>query len=138
MIEHAARAAGGYAYIEKCSREELVWVRKTFLAAYRNVHETGQIEHLLGDGNAKRIWAELKAGSVQKGLVSRSTPALEPSGEKPKPEEVRDVLNRVIREKPIEAPSDEELARRRERLLRQVEEWKRTHDTESERTEVTA
>lgn len=56
-IEHAARAAGGFSYIERCSQDELVWCRKTFLAAYKNVHETEQVEHLLSDGAAKRILA---------------------------------------------------------------------------------
>jgi hypothetical protein len=54
-IEHAARAAGGYAHIERCSLDQLVWVRKEFISAYRNVHETGQVEHLIGNAEAKRI-----------------------------------------------------------------------------------
>jgi hypothetical protein len=61
-IEHAAKAAGGVYFIERCSEEQLVWCRKNFLAAYKNVHETGQIEHLLGDVEAKRVLARLRAG----------------------------------------------------------------------------
>jgi len=138
VFSHAARAAGGYAYIERCSRDELLWARKTFLAAYRNVHETGQVENLLSDGDAKRILTELRAGCAPKRLVLHSAPAKESSGEKPKPEEVRAVLIRAVEETPIEVPSEQELTRRRERLLRQLEEWKRTHDSESEHAEVNA
>jgi hypothetical protein len=53
--------------------------------------------------------------SVPKRLVSHSTPAAEPPGEKPKPEEVQAVLNRAVEEKPIEKPTEEELAGRRAR-----------------------
>jgi hypothetical protein len=66
-VEHAAKAAGGFFYIERCSEDELVWCRKNFLAAYKNVHETGQVEHLLSSTEAKKILA---------GLASR--PALAP------------------------------------------------------------
>jgi hypothetical protein len=138
VVEHAARAAGGYAYIERCSMDELVWVRKTFLSAYRNVHETERVENLLSDSEAKRILAELKARGAVKRLVSRSTIPAEPGGEKTKPEDVQAVLNRVVEEKPIEAPAEAELECRRARLLRQVEERKETHATESEQIEATA
>jgi hypothetical protein len=128
-IEHAARAAGGYAHIERCSREQLVWVRKTFLDAYKNVHETGQVEHLISNAEAKRIlagFAEVRA------LPAPSLGAEEAPAEWPDAREVRAVLNRVVEEKPIEAPSDEELAKRRARLLRQAEEWMVNHGAESE------
>lgn len=56
---HATRAAGGFAFIERCSESELVWCRKTFLAAYANFHATGKVEHLLSDGEAKNIYERL-------------------------------------------------------------------------------
>jgi hypothetical protein len=58
-VQHAARAAGGFAFIERCSESELVWCRKTFLAAYKNYHETAKVDHLLSDGEAKEIYARL-------------------------------------------------------------------------------
>jgi hypothetical protein len=134
-IEHAAHAAGGYSHIERCSREQLVWVRKTFLDAYKNVHETGQVEHLISNAEAKRILA----GFVE--VRALPTPSLRievASAERPRAQEVRAVLNRVVEEKPIEAPGDEELAKRRERLLRQAEEWRVNHEAESELAEVSA
>lgn len=32
-VEHACRAAGRFRWIERCGEDELVWARKTFLAA---------------------------------------------------------------------------------------------------------
>jgi hypothetical protein len=59
---HAARAAGGYSFIERCSESELVWCKKRFLEAYANFHATAKVEHLLSDGEAKEIYARLTAG----------------------------------------------------------------------------
>jgi hypothetical protein len=114
-IEHAARAAGGYAHIERSSRDQLVWVRKTFLDAYKNVHETRQVEHLISNAEAIRILAGF--GEVC-ALPAPNLRAEEAPPERPHAQEVRAVLNRAVKEKPIEAPSEEELAKRRERLLR--------------------
>ena len=134
-IEHAARAAGGYAHIERCSREQLVWVRKAFLESYKNVHETGQVEQLISNAEAKRILAGFRE---VRALPAPSRRAEGSPSEKPNPQEVRAVLNRVVEEKLVEAPSEEELAKRRDRLLRQAEEWKVNHGAESELAEVSA
>ena len=64
-VERATRAVGGLNFIERCSEEELVWWQKNFLTAFTNVHETGQVEHLLGEGEAKRILARLAAESKE-------------------------------------------------------------------------
>ena len=61
-VQHAARAAGGFAFIERCPEGELVWCRKNFLAAYENFHATAKVEHLLSDGEAKEIYARLTSG----------------------------------------------------------------------------
>jgi len=74
-VEHAAKAAGGVDFLERCSKHELVFARKTFLAAYANVHETVQVEHLLGDGEAKQILSRLKEGTDRKQLPSASIEA---------------------------------------------------------------
>ena len=61
-VQHAARAAGGFAFIERCPEGELVWCRKNFLAAYANFHATAKVEHLLSDGEAKEIYERLTSG----------------------------------------------------------------------------
>ena len=70
-VEHAARAAGGFHLIERCGEDKLVWCRKEFLAALSRVRETGQSQHLLGDGDAKRIVAKLHAGPPRPALVAK-------------------------------------------------------------------
>ncbi len=66
VIQHAARAAGGIHFIEGCSESQLVWCRKNFLVAYKNVHETGQVEYLIREDQAKQILATLRAAIRQK------------------------------------------------------------------------
>lgn len=56
---HALRAAGGIGWIAECSDAELQWAKKKFLADFQLVSETGRIEHLLADGRAKEILAQL-------------------------------------------------------------------------------
>jgi hypothetical protein len=70
---HAIQAAGGLSHLFNCSREELQWARKRFIADYLLVHETAQAQHLLGDGEAKRIISRLKEGADRKQLDSVST-----------------------------------------------------------------
>jgi hypothetical protein len=63
-IEHAAKAAGGVYFLERCPEQQLVFARKTFLAAYSNVHKTEKYPHLIGDGEAKQILKRLTAGAA--------------------------------------------------------------------------
>jgi hypothetical protein len=110
-VEHAARAAGGFHFLEGCTQSQLVWCRKTFLAAYRNVHETGQVENLLGDGQAKQILARFKAGPREE---PKPLPAVEIVSERPSREEIRESLKRAIEEKsqPVQEDTEEDLAAR--------------------------
>lgn len=130
-VEHAARAAGGYHFIEGCSEEELVWCRKNFLTAYKNVHETGQVEHLLGNSEAKKILARFCAGPPRQALPAASTPtepAQAPAGGIPR-EEVRAALHAVA-ERPAavaELPTEEEWQARKDRLKRSALEWAAAH-----------
>jgi hypothetical protein len=117
-IEHASRAAGGYHFIERCSEEELVWCRKTFLTAYRNVHETGQVQHLLGDREAKRIVTQLSTATNVSDFQRHLAPG--PNIQKPTPEEkgvpreeVREVLTRVYTPP---TPTEDEIRQRRESM----------------------
>jgi len=59
IIEHCARVAGGPHWVECCPESELQWVRKRFIDAYKLVQETGQVEHLLSDGEGKNILRSL-------------------------------------------------------------------------------
>jgi hypothetical protein len=119
-VEHAAKAAGGIYFIERCSDDQLVWCRKTFLAALKNVHETGQVEHFLGDGDAKGILARLVAGPESpKQIVS---PPEDAEGALPPRAEVRALLERIA-----EIPSEEEWERRKRDLKRRANEWATSH-----------
>ena len=96
--QHAARAAGGVFYLERCDEDQIVWARKNFLAALKNVHETRQVEHLLSDKSAKRILRELCAGPH----ALRSAQALPPpsSGDQPSTVEVREFLKNLSADTP--------------------------------------
>lgn len=76
IIEHCGRAAGGAHWVECCPETELQWARKRFLDAYKLVHETKQVENLIGEGEAKEILRRLSAP-----LVTPSTRALAAAGE---------------------------------------------------------
>jgi hypothetical protein len=114
-VEFAAKAAGGYARIEGCSTDDLVWCRKEFLNSYKTIHETEKVEHLLSGREAKRILAEVSSKTVRLPAVVKSSAAIdipEPAG-KPDSGEVRSFLHSLILEKPRdEEPSREDLERR--------------------------
>ncbi|MGB6718207.1 MAG: hypothetical protein WBE47_14755, partial [Candidatus Acidiferrales bacterium] len=136
-IEFAVKASGGWRRLHTCSEDGLVWCRKTFLDRLAVIGETTEVEHLLSDGEAKRILADLQAGPSQPNR-NRLAPTPESPTFRPIQQEVRAALNHAVAEKPIEAPSEEELEKRRQRMLRQIEEWKTNHSAESERAEVSA
>jgi hypothetical protein len=108
QVELAAKAAGGVFYLERCDDDQLVWCRKSFLAAYKNVHEAGQVEHLLGDGAAKQILRQLSNSP----RPARKSIAPESVSEKPSAGEVREFLKTVCAEqpRPIASESAEVLA----------------------------
>ena len=133
---HAAKAAGGFYFIERCSCEELVWCRKNFLAAYRNVHETGLVEHLIGDGEARRILAQLRAGPPIE-CKQLSHPVEIPS-QPPSREEVRAMLRRVMEEKPtqFQDPNHDQLAAEWQQQKEQARLWAIRHGMESALAQV--
>lgn len=57
--QQAIRAAGGLTWIESCPRSELQWARTKFIQTYLLIHDSGQHEHLLSDGDAKNLVREL-------------------------------------------------------------------------------
>jgi hypothetical protein len=58
-VKHAIIAAGGFDYLFNCCGEKEQWAKKRFLESYKNIHELGEVEHLLGDGEAKQILKQL-------------------------------------------------------------------------------
>jgi hypothetical protein len=54
----AIRAAGGLQWIESCSRDDLVWAKKAFIQSYTAWDVFKRGEHLLPDGDAKKLLAE--------------------------------------------------------------------------------
>jgi hypothetical protein len=132
--EHAIRATGGLRFIERCSESELVWCRKTFLAAYKNVHETGQLEHLLGAGEARRILAQLQAGPpIERKQILR---AIENPSEPPSREEVQAVLLRVSETPKPKELSESELRAWQERQKKALREWRVSHGLPEDFTEA--
>jgi hypothetical protein len=124
VVEHAAGAAGGLHFIERCSESELVWCRKTFLVACKNVRETGHVENLLTAGDAKQILAQLKAGPQEN---HKKLSAIEIVSEKPSREEIHEDLKRVRRAlertpEPCPEESEAELAARWQRQKQALHE----------------
>ncbi len=105
IVEHAARVAGGFGFLQRCSEEQLIWARKLFIATYRNVHETKAVEHLVGSETAKRFLADVQSKidqfDNQRARIGTKAPAAVidiPSAEqtiKPTGEEVRAFLDQV-------------------------------------------
>lgn len=116
---HALKVAGGLEHLQSCKREELQWARRRFLADYMLIHETCQVEHLLSNGEAKRILAEVTGPAKPK--PKQLTP-LEPEGNLPPRAEVRTVLDRIA-----EIPSEEEWERRKRREKEKIAAWVAAH-----------
>lgn len=125
-VEHACRAAGGFRWIERCGEDDLVWARKTFLAAYTNVHETGEVKHLLSRNEARRAFFQITNPPRKQLAAAKPTEAPEPT-EKPKPAEVRSVLERVAAPPPKPEISEEEWEQRKAREKRAIAEWAAQH-----------
>jgi hypothetical protein len=111
-VWHAAKAAGGVIDLESCKADQLPWRRKTFLSSYKNIRETAQVEHLLSDGDARKLLRDLSAGAPaasQKLLAVSSGHR----GDKPTRAEVREFLDRVTAEQPraVASESREDLER---------------------------
>jgi hypothetical protein len=127
-VEHAAKAAGGIFFIERCAEDQLVWCRKTFFASYKNVHETGRVRSLLGRSEAKNILAQLAAGPPSP-KKKQLAPVPEPSVPLPPREEVRKVLNRVA-----ELPSEEDWEARKLDQKARALQWAKDHGLEIQST----
>jgi hypothetical protein len=123
--QHAIRAAGGLAWIESCPRDELQWARKRFLEDYKLVRETCQSEHLLSDGEAKKILRQL--ASQPKPLGPKELPTVERSaavGPLAPEDSIRADLaalrNKLNQPEPKPVMSEAEFQSRRELLKRQA------------------
>jgi len=58
-LDHAVRAAGGIRRLSECTREELVWAKKEFVADRTRMRQTGDLAGLLTGGEAKKILKEI-------------------------------------------------------------------------------
>lgn len=123
-VEFAARAAGGFHWLETCPESDLQWAKKRFVESFSRVHETGEVEHLLGDGEAKRILKKLRMGS-RKPVRAELARAQEPSPDRPSKSEVRAVLDRIVSSPNPNAAtmSDEAFESRKREQKRRLEEW---------------
>jgi len=88
-VEHAAKAAGDVFYLERCSEEELGWRKREFVRDWKTIHQTRQVEHLLSDGRAKRILAELAGPAERKRLPAPQDSEPQASGPEPSDQEMR-------------------------------------------------
>jgi hypothetical protein len=115
-IEHAIRAAQGMSFIYNADREQLVWAKKRFIEDFTNIHETGQVEHLLTDGEARRLLRQIASGGPQTdraltvGKTEKSA-----SADKPQPTDVEvnqatEAARRKIFGGPIRDRSEGDLA----------------------------
>lgn len=119
-IEFAVRAAGGLRWLESCPESELQWARKRFIESYTQLHQTGQVEHLLTRPEAKRILSSLAAGPR-----ALPAPRVEQDDEPDDPEARANFLKQAeqIAKAPEIQLSDEELRQRAEDQKRRLAEW---------------
>ena len=124
VVAHAARAAGGFHWIECCPEATLWALKKNFIESFTRVHETGAVEHLLSDGEAKRILANLRT-VLPEPIRTELAPAHEPSPTHPSKSEIRAVLDCVLSSAAPTAAtmSNEEFERRKSEQKRRLEEW---------------
>ena len=122
----AQNVPGGLDWIANCSLEKLQWAKKDFVERYKLVHETGQDQYLLPEGEAKRIIARLSAGLDQpaRKALSRTLELSAPTPPEPMaPDDPIRVEFGALREKlgkptpQPEALGMEELERRRQVMI---------------------
>jgi hypothetical protein len=118
-INHAIKAAGGMNFIYNCSGAELVWAKKRFIEDYTTIHETDQVEHLLTDGEARKLLRRIAAGPqsdsrlIAQGRAAEPTPECAPGKLQPTDAEVNqatETARRKIFGAPIREMTDVEIA----------------------------
>jgi hypothetical protein len=124
-VDHAAKAAGGIYFMQRCSEERLVWCRRDFLAAFKNFRETGQVEHLLRDGEAKKILSRLRAGPP---ALPSSDPNWEAKYPPPAPpQNVTRLAAAKDRVELLRVPTEEEWSRRKQEQRDRIASWVAEH-----------
>jgi hypothetical protein len=128
-LTQRALGRSGWSYMVHCdSYEGAKWAEKQFVAAYVRLHETRQVEHLLGEGEAKKILRELGAElkrTTPKELppmaaTSAAAVPLAPGG--PIRADFAALHDQLKGPAPIPAMTEPELEARRELLRRQSAE----------------
>jgi hypothetical protein len=57
-VDHAARAAGGLAFFESCSRDDLQWAKKRFVADLTRQRQSGDIAAFLPPSGLEKLLAD--------------------------------------------------------------------------------
>jgi hypothetical protein len=104
-INYAVKAVpGGLRYISTCRTDQLQWAKKQFIEALTRINAAGEVQDLIGPGEAKKIVAMLAAGSRE----INSVPAAENHPEPLSPSTASTVPDRVVEKTP--EPTEGELA----------------------------
>jgi hypothetical protein len=124
-ISHAIKAAGGMLQLYNDTPEQLVWAKKRFIEDFVLIHETGQVENLLTDAQAKHFLRQITTGGPQQNERRLADQRTDESTPKPQPTEaemnqVTETARRKIFGAPLCVKSDaeyEEEARRQTAAL---------------------
>lgn len=122
----------GWSYLVHCdSYEGAKWAEKQFVAAYTRLHETRQVERLLGQGEAKKILHQLGA-ELKRTALRELPPITAPAAAEPlaQSDSIRADLAALRKQlscpepipEPIPAMTEAAFAARRELLKRQSTE----------------
>src|SRR5579864_1357969 len=122
-VQFAARAAGGIHWIESCAESALLWAKKRFVETFTRVHETGEAERLLTDGEAKRILANLRAGNPIRGKIAESSVV----ERRPTAATTIQPFVRAAREYPAIEISEEEFESRKREQKERLKQWLDMH-----------
>jgi len=57
-VDHAARAAGGLAYLESCSRDDLQWAKKRFIEDLTRQRKSGDLAAFLPPSDLEKLLAD--------------------------------------------------------------------------------
>lgn len=119
-VRHAIVAAGGFEYLFNTCGEQLQWAKKRFIDSYTNVHELGQVQHLLEDGEAKNILRRLSSGESQNSGQKQLASASKSGSENLTNEEIRALTDKFLKRAPVPM-TPEQKTRRLEELRSQAE-----------------
>lgn len=122
---HALRVAGGLYHLSQCPDGELQWARKRFIADYELVKQVEKEQHLLGDGEARRVLERLARGGDE---APRQLPSAKPTDDREVLREVRRARRALVSgPSGIAVMSEEEFTDLRRREKERVVAWVAEH-----------